>query len=155
MTAQKLIQCFNKIKWLCYGVVKLTMTQPFCIKLCIVGGKVVCRAAYHLVAKENEKGTLFGDQELWVDKENWFVLKMILKSGDNEVDLEHKVVEFEKVFDEDTIMIEIPEGVEIQDMDEVNESTTVTIEEAAQHVGQPLLDFPEADTNPIATVDLS
>lgn len=93
------------------------------------------RDAYHLIAKTNDKETLFGDQELWVDKENWFVLKMISISGDNQVDLGYIKIEFDKVFPEDTFTITLPEGVDIQDMDEIGETTPVAIEEAAQHVG--------------------
>ncbi|MDV6377053.1 outer membrane lipoprotein carrier protein LolA [Sporosarcina sp. GW1-11] len=116
--------------------------------------KIAGRTAYHLVAKADEKDTLIGDQELWVDKENWFVLKSISTSGDDKIAIEYTKIEFGKEFPDDTFTIELPEGVEIQNMDEMNQSTEVSIEEAAQHVGQPVLYFKEEDGRKIESIEM-
>ncbi|ARK23838.1 hypothetical protein SporoP37_03400 [Sporosarcina sp. P37] len=116
--------------------------------------KIAGRDAYHLVAKANEKDTLFGDQELWVDKENWFVLKSISHSGDNQIDLEYTKIEFDKEFQDDIFSIELPEGITIQNIDEMNETEEVSLEEAAQHVGQPVLYFPEEDGRKIEQIGM-
>lgn len=105
--------------------------------------KIAGRDAYHLVAKANDKDTLFGDQELWVDKENWFVLKSISETGDNRADMEYTKIDFNKKFPDETFMIDLPEGTDIQNLDEMNETTEVTLQEAAQSVGKPILYFPE------------
>ncbi|ARD47272.1 outer membrane lipoprotein carrier protein LolA [Sporosarcina sp. P33] len=116
--------------------------------------KIAGRAAYHLVAKANEKNTLFGDQELWVDKENWFVLKSISASGDHQIDLEYTKIEFGKDFQDNIFSIEIPEGIDIQNIDEMYESEEVSLEEAAQHVGQPVLYFSEEDGRKIEQIGM-
>ena len=116
--------------------------------------KIAGRDTYHLVAKANEKGTLFGDQELWVDKENWFVLKSISESGDNRVDIEYTKIEFNKEFPDETFVIELPEGTEIQNLDDMNETPEVTIEEAAQSVGKPILYFPEEKDRTIKMIEM-
>ncbi|PIC64056.1 hypothetical protein CSV79_08335 [Sporosarcina sp. P13] len=117
--------------------------------------KIAGRTAYHLVAKADEKDTLFGDQELCVDKENWFVLKSISTSGDDRIAIEYTKIEFGKEFPDDTFTIELPEGVEIQNLDEMNQSTEVSIEEAAQHVGQPVLYFTEEQGRKIELVEMN
>lgn len=116
--------------------------------------KIAGRDAYHLVAKANEKDTLFGDQELWVDKENWFVLKSISESGDNRVDMEYTKIEFNKEFPDETFVIELPEGTEIQNLDDMNATSEVTLQEAAQSVGKPILYFPEEKDRTIETIEM-
>ena len=116
--------------------------------------KIAGRDAYHLVAKANEKDTLFGDQELWVDKENWFVLKSISESGDNRVDIEYTKIEFNKEFPDETFIIELPDGTDIQDLDAMSNTSEVTIEEAAQNVGKPILYFPEEKSRKIERIEM-
>ncbi|ARF16452.1 LolA family protein [Sporosarcina ureae] len=116
--------------------------------------KIAGRDAYHLVAKANDKDTLFGDQELWVDKENWFVLKSISQSGDNKVEIEYTKIEFNKEFPDETFVIELPDGTDIQDLDAMSSTSEVTIEEAAQSVGKPILYFPEDKNLKIGKIEM-
>ena len=52
-------------------------------KMTLVGEeKVIGRDTYHLKAEAKDKDSLYGDQEIWVDKENWFILKTVANSGD-------------------------------------------------------------------------
>lgn len=41
------------------------------------------RNTFHLKATQKNDAALFGEQELWIDKDNWLVLKMISTSGDD------------------------------------------------------------------------
>lgn len=116
--------------------------------------KIAGRDAYHLVAKAKEKDTLFGDQELWVDKENWFVLKSISESGDDRVEIEYTKVEFNKEFPDETFTIELPEGTDIQNLDDMNETSEVSIDEAAESVGKPILYFPEENGWVIENIEM-
>lgn len=116
--------------------------------------KIAGRDAYHLMAKANEKDTLFGDQELWIDKENWFVLKSISESGDNQTDMEYTKVEFNKEFPDETFTIELPEGTDIQNLDDMNETSDVSIEEAVESVGKPILYFPEENGLEIENIEM-
>lgn len=115
--------------------------------------KVAGRDTYHLVAKTNEKNTLLGDQELWVDKENWFVLKMIASSGDNHSEVIYTKIDFNYEMTDDLFIVELPDDVDIQNFDELNETTEVTIDEAVDQVGQPLLYFPETKDQEISKIE--
>lgn len=115
--------------------------------------KIAGRDTYHLVAKANGKETLLGDQELWVDKENWFVLKMISSSGDNYSEIIYTEIDFDKEIPNDIFVVDLPEDVEIQNLDELNETTEVTMEEAVEQVGQPLLYFTEKEDRDILRIE--
>lgn len=116
--------------------------------------KIAGRETYHLVAKEKDEKTLFGDQELWIDKENWIVLKIFSVMGDHEVEMEHKKIDFDQEMKDEIFTLDLPEDVEIRSFDEISESTEVSLEEAIENIGQPLLYFPEANGLEIASIDL-
>src|SRR5690625_2801358 len=62
----------------------------------IVGDtQLLGRKAFHLVANPKEgSNSLFGEQELWIDKEYWMVLKMKMTSGDIVNNAEFKKIQF-------------------------------------------------------------
>lgn len=115
--------------------------------------EIAGRDTYHLVAKANEKNTLFGDQELWIDKENWFVLKMIASSGDSHSEVVYTTIDFKKEMTDDIFVVDLPEDVDIQNFDDLNETTEVTLEEAAEQIGQSLLYMPEAENREITKIE--
>lgn len=115
--------------------------------------KIAGRDTYHLVVKENDKKTLLGDQELWIDKENWFVLKMIASSGDSHSEVIYTKIDFNKEMTDDIFVVDLPEGVEIQNLDELNETIEVTMEEAVEKVGQPLFYLSENDNREISKIE--
>ncbi|WP_307343839.1 LolA family protein [Caldalkalibacillus uzonensis] len=121
-----------------------------------LGGEeeIAGRSTYHVSARAQETTSLFGDQELWIDKENWLVLKMISISGDMKTELVYTKVEFNPEIPAETFTLELPDDVHILNLDEMNKTREVTLAEAAENIGHPFLHFPETDGLTIARVEL-
>lgn len=115
--------------------------------------EIVGRDTYHIVAKEKEKNTLLGDQELWIDKENWMVLKMISTSGDSQSTSTYTKIDFKEEVSEDVFTINLPDDVEVINMDELNDTNEVSLEEAASSLGKAFLYFAENDEIKMASVE--
>lgn len=102
------------------------------------------RKTYHLTAKVKEKSTLFGDFDIWIDKNNWMILKTKVDTGDMQIETVYTKVDFNNNIPPETFSIDLPDDVEIQNMDELNKETTVTLDEAVENIGS-FLSFPEDD----------
>jgi len=116
--------------------------------------KIAGRAAYRLIAKAKEKESLLGDQELWIDKENWMVLKMVSASGDVQSEVVLTKVDLNPAIPAETFVLELPEHVQIVDLKEMNPTTEVTLAEAAEKIGTTFLYFPEAGGLSISRIEL-
>src|SRR5699024_4642831 len=79
-----------------------------------VEAEIAGRDSYHLVAKAKEENTLFGDQELWIDKENWMVLKMIFNTGDSKTEMVYTKIDFNPRIPADTFTLDLPDDVEMK-----------------------------------------
>lgn len=75
--------------------------------------KIAGRNTYHIIAQAQEEG-LFGDLEIWVDKENWMVLKSISNSADIKVVTEFTHFDVSPKFEADQFVLKIPEGAVIE-----------------------------------------
>lgn len=117
--------------------------------------KIADRATYHLVAKPNKENTLFGDMELWIDKENWMVLKMISVNGDSSLEMVYTKVDLDVDIPSDKFTLDLPEDVDMLDLDVADDTTEVTLAEATENMAQPFLYFPEADGRKIDKIELS
>lgn len=100
---------------------------------------------YHIRMKANEKNGLIGDMEFWVDQKTWFIVKLVTETGDMKVEVTYTELDFSPKFSEDTFTIDIPEDVEITDLEEEVAPNNVTLEEAAKALEQPILTFSEDD----------
>ncbi|MGM8364085.1 LolA family protein [Virgibacillus sp. W0181] len=107
--------------------------------------EIADRDAFHLVAKAKKDNSLFGDQELWIDKDTWMVLKMITETGDSKVEMTYKEIDFNPDIKEDLFVIDLPDDVVPEKMSDINSTKEVTLEEAVKKVGKPFLYFPEKD----------
>ena len=116
--------------------------------------KVANRMTYHLIAKGNEEGALLGDMEMWIDKENWIALKSISTTGDSKVEIVYKKIDFNREIPLDIFTLDLPENVDIQNVDDLNETLEVTLEEAVENVGSPLFYFPEKEGREIAKIEM-
>ncbi|WP_240377051.1 LolA family protein [Bacillus piscicola] len=121
-----------------------------------LGGEeeVAGRAAYHLIAKAKKDNALIGDQELWVDKENWMVLKMDSRSGDSRIEMTYTEIELDPEIPTGTFALDLPDDVEVQDLENMDQTREVTLEEAADNIGKAFLYFPETDGLSISRVEL-
>jgi outer membrane lipoprotein-sorting protein len=116
--------------------------------------KIAGREAYRLIAKAKDKESLLGDQELWIDKENWMVLKMVSASGDVQSEMVLTKVDLNPAIPAETFALELPEHVQIVDLEEMNPTTEVTLAEAAENIGTTFLYFPETGGLAISRIEL-
>ncbi|GAB6926373.1 hypothetical protein JCM10914A_03560 [Paenibacillus sp. JCM 10914] len=100
---------------------------------------------YHLKITANSKDSLLGDMELWVDQKTWFLVKSKSISGDVRSEVTYTALDFTPTFTEDTFTLDLPEGVDIVDIEAENPTQTGTVKEAAAALGEPFLVFPDGD----------
>ncbi|WP_340002833.1 hypothetical protein [Oceanobacillus sp. FSL K6-0127] len=101
---------------------------------------------FHIRVKANEADNLLGDMELWVDQKTWFVVKLVSETGDIRTEFEYTELDFSPDFADDTFTLDIPEDIEITNLEEDLEELgpeTVTVKEAEEALGQAFLVFPE------------
>ncbi|MFS0575029.1 hypothetical protein AB1K83_05315 [Sporosarcina sp. 179-K 3D1 HS] len=99
-------------------------------------GKIAGRPAYHIIAKTKDDKTIIGDQEIWIDKETWIVLKSISKSNELTMTQEYKKIDFRPDLKEDLFAPYIPEGAAVEVMDEAGMAPIeVTAEEVKAALG--------------------
>jgi outer membrane lipoprotein-sorting protein len=106
--------------------------------------EVAGRRAYKLVAspKEDSEAEFLpgnGTATLWIDKEQWIVLKATYEaSAFGQGTMEVQSFELNPGLTEDTFVFEIPEGATVVDV-EAQKPVPVTLDEAQAQVGYPLL----------------
>lgn len=108
--------------------------------------KMIGRDVYHLKAEAKDENTLYGNLEFWVDKENWFILKNVSTSGDIQVSVEYKKIEFNPTIKESMFTLELPEDVEMKDVSAMMDEQPVdSLEDAAEIMEKPFLYVQEKD----------
>ncbi|WP_339285706.1 hypothetical protein [Oceanobacillus sp. FSL K6-3682] len=103
------------------------------------------RDTFHIKMEAKEANSLLGDTEVWVDKETWIVIKSISEAAEIRTESEYTKLDFSPEFDENTFTMEIPDDVEINNIEDMFSSDSVTLEEAEEALGQEFLIFPEED----------
>lgn len=116
--------------------------------------EIIGRTAYHLKAKANEDGQLLGDQEFWIDKETWIVLKTIT-SGEDRSETTYTKLDFDMNIPEDTFTLDLPDDVTVQNLEDIYETTEVTLSEAVEALGTPFNYLVEEDDMAIETIEVS
>lgn len=116
--------------------------------------KVSGRQAYKVAVTSKSKDSIVGDMELWVDQKSWFILKSKSISGDIRSETEYTEVDFSPTFSNETFTLHIPKDVEVTSMDDMSETSQVSIEEAEKSLGQPFLLF-QNDEFSIDSIELS
>jgi outer membrane lipoprotein-sorting protein len=117
--------------------------------------EIVGRSTYHLIAEAKDDKGLFGDQELWIDKETWMVLKTSSSSGDINMEMSYTKLELSPDFDKDMFTLELPKDVEVQDLlEDMEEPSEITLQEAVEKVGSPFLHIPESSELKIDRIEV-
>ena len=77
---------------------------------------------------------MFGDMKVWVDKETWMPLKMDMKDADGNLmySAEYRNFQINTGISDDEFQFEVPEGIEVQTMEEMMLPQTMTLEEAQE-----------------------
>lgn len=118
-------------------------------QLALVGEeKIIGRDTYHLKATPNAdaKGHLFKDIDVWIDKENWLVLKsVIMDSNDNNTISEATKLDVNYAMTDDLFNLAIPKDAEVVDINtESMKEKSLTLDEAQQLLN---VDFLYVDNN--------
>jgi len=115
--------------------------------------EIAGRDTYYLVAEPNGENSLFGELELWIDKENWMVLKTISSTGDQRTETVYTKLELNADIPEDTFTLEIPDDAEVTNVDDVADTEEITLEDAIEGVGKPFYYFPEENGMKISSIE--
>ena len=94
---------------------------------------------YHIKGSPKKESILLGDYEMWIDKENWVVMKMIANSGDIRVITENTKVDLTSEINKEIFKLDIPKDAKKVSLDEALETESVTIEETYKMLGDNLL----------------
>ncbi|MEI3613371.1 LolA family protein [Pseudogracilibacillus sp. SO30301A] len=109
------------------------------------------RSTFHMVAqKQKDKKSLYDDQEIWIDKEHWVVLKMNSASGDVQINTEYKKIDFNAKIDESRFQLDLPEDVEIESFDDFDEEEEITLTDIPEKMNNPsVLHIPNTEEHEV------
>lgn len=117
------------------------------------------RPAVHLkLTKRDGEKSLFGDQELWVDKEHWLVLKMISNSGNMRNEAYYESIDFNATHHSSVFDLDLPEDVEMTNLDELNEDMIdkeINLEEIPDKFGPDVLYFVDNDVFELDSINFT
>lgn len=116
--------------------------------------EIIGRTVYHLKAEAKEDNQLLGDQEMWIDKESWIVLKTISESGDSISEMAYTKIDFDPDFSADIFSLTLPDNVKIESLEDMDEPNEITLEEAVEAVQTSFYYFPEEDGMEISSIEM-
>ncbi|MTK11925.1 MAG: hypothetical protein F8N39_07510 [Clostridiaceae bacterium] len=101
---------------------------------------------YHILAKPKEKNSLMGNQEFWIEEENWFVIKSSSESNNMRIDQEYTKLDFSPKLDNSLFVQKLSSDVKIENIDNsmaLNKGTSSNLKDGAKMAGKPILYLPE------------
>ena len=100
---------------------------------------------YHLKGRPKKENSITGEQELWIDKETWAIVKLVNNGLGHKIELEFMEFDTSPDIDESLFAQDIPEDVEITDIDEtIMGEEIVTIKEITEEMEKSSLYLPES-----------
>lgn len=124
----------------------------------IVGEETVVgrETLYVTLTQKAGKKTLLGNQELWIDKENWIVLKMKSNQSDFYYTAEYTHIDFQSKVDDSIFEFDIPNDANVQQLEgAIDEGTEITIEEIQDHFTEKVYYIPDSKAHTIEKVVLT
>lgn len=114
---------------------------------------VTNRQTHHLKATTRaDSNSILGDIEIWVDEEFWIPLKTKTKSGQVEMEMEYTVIDFDVTFSEDIFVLDLPDNVAIENIDEPIERNVIDKDDIASVLGQSTYIIEEKDNWEIESI---
>lgn len=108
--------------------------------------QIAGRDAMHIVAEKNPgEKSIFGTQEIWIDKENWLVLKTIDKTEDSYSVMEYTTLEMDPNMSDDIFTLDLPDDVEVESLDDLNNEEQISLEEGIEKIGGPFMYLKETE----------
>ncbi|MBU5484580.1 hypothetical protein KQI86_09575 [Clostridium sp. MSJ-11] len=111
---------------------------------------------YHIRAVPKEESIMFLEQDMWINKKNWSVIKTIgVLTGGTKIEEEYVKIDFSPKLPDEIFTQKIPEGVKIENIEEAGPKTkTMTLKEVRDFLGNPFLYFPELSSYKIKNIKL-
>lgn len=96
---------------------------------------------YHLSAVPKEKNSIIGNQDYWIDKEHWFLIKASIENGNTKSISEYTKLDFSPKLEDSLFVQKLPADVKIEDMEEAakNNEKVIDLKEAVKIAGKPIL----------------
>lgn len=111
--------------------------------------------AYHIKAVPKEKNSIFPEQDMWIDKKNWFVIKSTSYDGDLKVESEYTKIDFSPKIEDEMFTQKTPEDVKIENFDSAGPKTkAMTLKEVKDFLGKSFIYFPESSSYKIKDIKL-
>ena len=117
-------------------------------------GKILGRDVHRLIARAKQSDSLFGDLELWIDKEHWVVLKTVSYVGDIVSEMTYTKIDFNAKMSSDLFTVDLPEDVEVENLSSMLEALEISLEEIPTAMRESALYFPETDELKISLIEL-
>lgn len=101
---------------------------------------------YHLSAVPKEKNSIMGNQDYWIDKENWFLIKSSSESGNYKGISEYTKLDFSPKLDDNLFVQKLPSDVKVEDIEETakNNETNIDLKQGVKIAGKPILYLKES-----------
>ncbi|WP_411681386.1 LolA family protein [Clostridium thailandense] len=109
---------------------------------------------YHLSAVPKENNSIIGNQDYWIDKEHWFLIKSSLESGNIKSISEYTKLDFSPKLEDSLFIQKLPSDVKIEDMDQVgkNNEKVIDLKEGVKIAGKSILCLKESSDYKLKTV---
>ncbi|MBV7272487.1 response regulator transcription factor [Clostridium sp. PL3] len=101
-----------------------------------------------------EKNSIIGNQDYWIDKEHWFLIKSSLESGNIKSISEYTKLDFSPKLEDSLFIQKLPSDVKIEDMDQVgkNNEKVIDLKEGVKIAGKSILCLEESSDYKLKTV---
>lgn len=118
------------------------------------GEKVGGRDTYQIIGEVKKESSLFGDVELWIDKETWLILKMTLHAGDSVTTTAYKKIDYNPKMSSELFVIDLPENVEVESMTNMLDTLDIPLEDIPTKIGGSVYYFPETEGLEISSIEV-
>jgi outer membrane lipoprotein-sorting protein len=103
--------------------------------------KVGSFKTYHISAVSKEKNSIMGNQEYWIEKSNWFLVKSSAESGNSKIISEYTKLNLSPKFEDSLFIQKLPSEVKVENIEDIakNNETTIDLKEGAKIAGKSIL----------------
>lgn len=115
--------------------------------------EIAGRKTFHIKARPKES-SLYGEQEFWIDKQNWMILKSVATFGDSRLETVYKEIDFSDQFGDDIFQIDLPDDVKRINVGDLSNTKEVSLTEATEALGELFLYFPANNNVEIDKIEL-
>ncbi len=103
------------------------------------------RSVIHIQGKPKEKDSILGNVDYWIDKDNWFIVKSIIISGNSKISTEYTKLDFDIKIKDEIFTHEVPDDAKIVNLDEETKSEIMTLEEVEKKLNTKILSYKGED----------